>query len=52
MATVLPSRLLGYVNGEFFVFEPRPGEVEYFNIISYTWGDPVESHISRILGVT
>ena len=52
MATILPSRLLGYVNGEFFVFDPRPGEVEYFDIISYTWGDLVDPYMPGIPGVT
>ncbi|RYP17626.1 hypothetical protein DL765_004408 [Monosporascus sp. GIB2] len=52
MATVLPSRLLGYVDGEFFVFDPRPDGVKYFDIISYTWGDLVDPYMPGIPGVT
>jgi hypothetical protein len=35
MSAVLPSRLLGHVNGDCFVFDPRSHSVNQFDIISY-----------------
>ena len=51
MASYLPSRLLGHVDGEFFVFDPRSRNVGQFDIISYTWGDEVEPYDCGIEGV-
>lgn len=54
MAAVLPSRLLGMVDGEFRVFNPR-GEgapvVRAFDIISHTWNDPTSEYKCGISGV-
>ncbi|ETS85745.1 hypothetical protein PFICI_03770 [Pestalotiopsis fici W106-1] len=35
----LPIRLLRYANGKFSVFDPRPNQVNSFDILSYTWED-------------
>ncbi|KAL9120146.1 MAG: hypothetical protein Q9187_003304, partial [Circinaria calcarea] len=51
MASVLPSRLLGHINGDFKVFDPRPDKVDYFDIISYTWGEEVPEYNCKITGV-
>ncbi|KAE9366385.1 hypothetical protein N431DRAFT_562939 [Stipitochalara longipes BDJ] len=53
MAPNLPSRLLGHTDGNFFVFDPRSygGHVE-FDIISYTWGDPVDPYKCGINGIS
>jgi hypothetical protein len=53
MESVLPSRLLGRINEDFFVFDPRNSShgVEYFDIISYTWGDTVPAYNCKINGV-
>lgn len=53
MDSVLPSRLLGRINEDFFVFDPRnsPYTVKEFDIISYTWGDTVLAYNCEINGV-
>jgi hypothetical protein len=50
--SVLPSRLLRQINGVFSVFDPRADQVREFDIISYTWGDPVEPYNCGIPSVT
>jgi hypothetical protein len=55
MAATLPSRLLGLINGQFQVFNPRsPGAptVDAFDIISYTWSAPRPEYRCGIPGVT
>ena len=44
MASVLPLRLLGYIDGDFFVFDPRLHQVDHFDIISYTWGEKTQPY--------
>lgn len=53
MEFILPSRLLGRINEDFFVFEPTNSShsVAYFDIISYTWGDTVPAYNCEINGV-
>ena len=51
MASVLPLRLLGHIDGDFFVFDPRPDGVAYFDIISYRW-DKEPAYNCEIPGVT
>lgn len=51
MASVLPSRLLGHINGNLFVFDPRSYRVDYFDIISYTWGRETAPYNCGINGV-
>ncbi|KAF2748416.1 hypothetical protein M011DRAFT_348347 [Sporormia fimetaria CBS 119925] len=53
MDSMLPSRLLCHDNGRFFVFDPRgyPQSSIVFDIISYTWGDPVGEYRCDIEGV-
>lgn len=53
MESVLPSRLLGRNNEDFFVFDPMnsPHTVQSFDIISYTWGDTVPAYNCEIRGV-
>lgn len=51
MASVLPSRLLGHVNGNLFVFDPRSYKVDHFDIISYTWGWETPPYNCGINGV-
>jgi Heterokaryon incompatibility protein (HET) len=53
-AVVLPLRLLGLINGRFEVFNPQsPGapQVDCFDIVSYTWGDPTTKYNCGIDGV-
>lgn len=52
MASILPSRLLAHINGEFFVFDPRSSGVDNFDIVSYTWGDQIAPYNCGIDGVT
>jgi hypothetical protein len=57
MASVLPLRLLGLINGEFKVFDPRSPyysptvEKRGFDIISYTWSEPKPEYKCGIEGV-
>jgi Heterokaryon incompatibility protein (HET) len=51
MAFVLPSRLLGHINGNLFVFDPRFYKVDCFDIISYTWGWETHPYNCGINGV-
>ena len=51
MASVLPLRLLGHVNGNFFVFDPRSNNVAHFDIVSYTWGEKQNPYRCGIEGV-
>ena len=51
MASVLPSRLLGHINGNLFVFDPRSYKVDHFDIISYTWGWETHPYNCGINGV-
>lgn len=51
MAPLLPRRLLRHINGEFSVFEPAPGSVESYDVVSYTWGEEVAERDSEIPGV-
>ena len=51
MASLLPSRLLRSVNGEFTVIDPRLASIGRFDIISYTWGAPASPYNCRIPGV-
>ncbi|KAL5344506.1 hypothetical protein ACLOAV_010487 [Pseudogymnoascus australis] len=54
MAVVLPSRLLGIVDNEFRVFDPRSKGapvVSAFDIISHTWNDPWPKYKCGIPGV-
>jgi Heterokaryon incompatibility protein (HET) len=55
-ASVLPSlplRLLGYINGDFVVFNPRDPAfmVGHFDIITYTWGQLTPPYNCGISGV-
>lgn len=52
MASVLPSRLLGHIGGNFFVFDPRSHRVDDFDILSYTWGTETDPYQCGIDGVT
>ncbi|CAM1505828.1 Fc.00g114650.m01.CDS01 [Cosmosporella sp. VM-42] len=54
MTAVLPLRLLGRKNEDFFVFDPRSPEhmVDHFDIISYTWGDTVPPYHCGIENVS
>lgn len=47
----LPLRLLGQIDGEFCVFDPRSRKVDHFDIISYTWGEKVREYDCGISGV-
>lgn len=54
---MLPTRLLRYdaSNGDFYVFRPYAPDapkVDSFDIISYTWGDPVPEYDCDIRNVT
>jgi hypothetical protein len=51
MAFVLPLRLLGHIDGNFFVFDPRAYNVRQFDIISYTWGEKQLPYKCAIAGV-
>ncbi|KAI9854414.1 MAG: hypothetical protein M1813_001263 [Trichoglossum hirsutum] len=57
MASSLPLRLLGLIDGEFKVFDPRspyysPMVAEMgFDIISYTWSKPTLEYRCGIEGV-
>src|SRR5947209_1837771 len=51
MASVLPSRLLGHINGNLFVFDPRSYRVDHFDIVSYTWGWETQQYNCGIDGV-
>ena len=53
MASFLPSRLLGHIDGNFFVFDPRSRNVSQFDIISYDRdrGDEVDPYKCGIEGV-
>jgi hypothetical protein len=51
MASVLPSRLLGHINGNISVFDPRSYRVDHFDIISYTWGRGADPYNCGIDGV-
>lgn len=51
MASLLPRRLLGHINGEFSIFEPAAGSVEGYDIVSYTWGEAVPAYNCKIPGV-
>jgi hypothetical protein len=54
MSVVLPLRLLGMVDGEFRVFDPRSEGapmVRAFDIISHTWNDPKPQYKCGIPGV-
>lgn len=42
MASFLPLRLLGNIDGVFSVFDPRAYNVTNYDILSYTWGDEVK----------
>ncbi|KXX72837.1 Heterokaryon incompatibility protein 6, OR allele [Madurella mycetomatis] len=49
-----PSRLLGQVDGNFFVFDPRSvSEAQdwSYDIISYTWGPKAEKYDTGVQGV-
>jgi hypothetical protein len=54
MAAVIPIRLLSCTKGNFEVVDTRTlGYGVYnFDIITYTWGDPVKSYDCKIDGVT
>jgi hypothetical protein len=51
---VIPLRLLSCTKGEFEVIDTRTlgYGVHNFDIITYTWGDPVKSYNCKIDGVT
>ena len=51
MASVLPLRLLGHINGNFFVFDPRSYKVDHFDIMSYRWGRLIDPYNCGIDGV-
>jgi len=55
MATAVPTRLLGLINGHYFVFDTQDpshsDKVGGFDIVSYRWGDPVSEYDCNIRGV-
>ncbi|KAH6665819.1 heterokaryon incompatibility protein-domain-containing protein [Halenospora varia] len=54
MASFLPTRLLGHINGNFKVFDFRNSahdRPDQFDIITYTWGNTIEPYNCRIDGV-
>jgi hypothetical protein len=51
MAFHLPLRLLSLIDGQFKVIDPSADGVREFDIITYTWGDPVPSYECDIPGV-
>ena len=51
MVSVLPTRLFGHVNGNFFVCDPRSHRVHEFDILSYTWGPETQPYRCGIDGV-
>ncbi|KAI9172579.1 hypothetical protein HJFPF1_02085 [Paramyrothecium foliicola] len=51
MTSELPLRLLGHINGEFIVFDPRSHQISDFDILSYTWGQEVTPYNCDIRGV-
>ncbi|GAB1314483.1 hypothetical protein MFIFM68171_04693 [Madurella fahalii] len=55
MATDIPTRLLGLVNDEYFVFDTQDpsyrDKVKSFDIVSYRWGRPVSKYDCKIRGV-
>lgn len=52
MSSYFPLRILDHKSGKFSVFDPRKRpEIEYFDILSYTWGPTRKSQDAYDCGI-